>query len=97
MAEMAKAAVLVAPGKFEIKENSPKKLNSPLTGEEILVPSFKMIRFYPTRSLKERIKGLRSGSKKRLFGSSIANDYNEDDSEEYDENMDDENIIECEE
>ena len=74
-------------GKFEIKEHSPKKMKSPLTGEEIDLPSFKIIRFYPTKILKERIKGLRSGSKKKMFGQKAID--NVDFTEEYD-NEDDE-------
>ena len=56
-------------GKYEIKVQSSKRVKSPFVGnQEIFLPELKMIRFYPAKRLKERIRGNAFGRARRNFG-----------------------------
>lgn len=57
-------------GKFEIKKQKGRMLKNPLTGEGLYVPDFKIIRFYPSKRLKDRVKGIVKGRAKKVFASS---------------------------
>lgn len=89
-------------GKFEVKPQKGRFLKNPLTGEGVYIPDFKIIRFYPSRALKDRIKGTSKGFRKKVIGGTSSEILYADSElakmlEKEQEESEDKNIIECEE
>lgn len=92
-------------GKFEIQTRKGRTFRSPLTEmQDVYVPEFKIIRFYPSRRLKDRIKGdavgmikkqIGAASSEVLYADSVIQKMLDEDTQQ-NEN-EDKNIIECEE
>lgn len=56
-------------GRFEIRAQKARTINSPITNGVLNLPEIKMIKFVPSKRLKERIKGRVKGRIRRRFAS----------------------------
>jgi nucleoid DNA-binding protein len=83
-------------GKFEIRSQKARTLNSPVTNGIMHLPEIKMIKFVPSKRLKDRIRGTVKGRIRRRFASSSSEIIYADEELE-DETLDEKNIVECEE
>lgn len=86
-------------GRFEIRKQKARTINSPITNGILNLPEIKMIKFVPSKRLKDRIKGLVKGRIRRRFArtSSEVIYADEEIDDENNEIIDDQNILECEE
>ena len=83
-------------GKFEIRHQKARTINSPLTNGVFNLPEIKLIKFMPSKRLKDRVKGIVKGRIRRRFAQS-SNEIIYADEELEDETLEEKNIIECEE
>lgn len=56
--------VITGFGKFTITEHAPRKGRNPRTGEEVIIPATKRIKFSPAKLLKDAVQQLDTGNAK---------------------------------